>query len=200
MARRKILLNKDEITQIQSYWERNSSSETSKSGVGKCIQHLAKKQNDGLTSYLSDYVIIRSVTEIEVFCKSSAVTMIDNFNCPLPDMGVTTSLEELKLLDRVTLGEIAAEQFNFQNIHDIDKMFSHLLEMKFLDEMKQCGVDVGTLVKLINVRHKIVHEMKSFDGTFEQLNKFNRTSHDFVFESARLFLEIFGPDQNDIGD
>ena len=200
MARRKISLSKDKIAQIKSYWERNSSLETPKSGVGKCLQHLAKKQNDDLTSYLSDYVIIRSVTEIEVFCKSSAVTMIDDFNCPLPDMSVTTSLEELKLLNQVTLGKITADQFNFQNIHDIDKIFSHLLEMKFLDEMKRCGVDVGTLVKLINVRHKIVHEMKSFDETFEQLNKFNKTTRNFVFESARLFLDLFGPDHNDIGD
>ena len=201
MAKLKISLSKDKIAQIQSYWARNPSLRTSSgTDVSKCLQHLAKKQNDDLMSYLSDYVIIRSVTQIEVFFKFSAVTMIDDLNCPLPDMNVSTSLEELRLLNQVTLGKIAVEQFNFQDIRDIDKIFSHLLEMKFLVRMKQSGVDVSTLVKLIDFRHKIVHEMKSFDGTFEQLNKFNKTASNFLIESARLFVDIFDPDHNDIGD
>ena len=124
--------------------------------------------------------------------------LFDDNNIQIP----IQNLDEIKKHD-VTKGKIIASSFNFQTRHDINHVFSILLEIKFLDEVKSIPmakryrnnkfVKWDKYLDLFSLRHKIVHDVSAkvnFSST--EINDISRATELFTYlSSVTVFVQLY---------
>lgn len=125
--------------------------------------------------------IISLVTGLEVFLKDAFVQLIDKYNFDYEPL-VKKKSYPISLIDmqyiikhKVTMGEMIAEQFNFQNLDSIQDAFSSLLGFDFFSALKkykwifddkkpdgylQLAIDFYIKIdRLIKLRHSFAHDV-----------------------------------------
>ncbi|MDE1867720.1 MAG: hypothetical protein KGI08_08455 [Thaumarchaeota archaeon] len=101
------------------------------------ITHLEKEKSADFRRALSNYVIIRLVSSIEVYFRDFVREIIDDHKIEprgiFPNDEVVISLFELegiKANQNITRGRIVSNAINFQNLERIDEVFSKLFNVK----------------------------------------------------------------------
>jgi hypothetical protein len=133
--------------------------------------------------------VINCVTALEVFLKDMLVVLLYDNEQLCERVKKIEKIRRMKLnpLDaykvfskhRISLGELIAITFSFQNIADIEEVFSALTEKKFLDEVGKIKVENEEgksfvlnekypdwrkkLEEFLNLRHKFVHQVSFKD-------------------------------------
>lgn len=158
--------------------------------IDSIIDYINKKKkeqeedldDDFMSDSLSVYAIIRSVTFLETFLRTSFIILIDLYDKDF-DLGVEISLKHLKQLRKeteITNGQIIADSLNFQKFessdkeYDVYKIFSKVLGINnIFSEMVKKEKDIPeihkTIVKLLEERHSIVHDLKYTRWTSQEI-------------------------------
>ena len=183
---------------------------SAKNYLSPIVKNIEKNiTNPDIVDDLKIYFIIRMITLLENFFGSLAVRLVDIYNCPINNLFDDNNiqipiqnLDEIKKHD-VTKGKIIASSFNFQTRHDINHVFSILLEIKFLDEVKSIPmakryrnnkfVKWDKYLDLFSLRHKIVHDVSAkvnFSST--EINDISRATELFTYlSSVTVFVQLY---------
>lgn len=152
------------------------------------IRELEKEQSTIFDHSLSNYVIIRLVSSIEVYFRDFVREIIDEHRIEprgiFPNDEIVISifdLEGIKTNENITKGRIVSNAINFQNLGRIDEILSKLFDVKsFLKIIRDqdklasytfTGSFTGStstydfswkkLQEVFTLRHEIIHEMAS---------------------------------------
>ena len=128
----------------------------------------------------SQYVI-SLVTGLEVFLKDTFIDLIDQYDFGLTELAKKKHINfdfieiDYILKNKISMGELIVEYYNFQNLHGIQAAFSSLFEFDFFTELKrykwyfdrkdpQGFVQVSKnfypkINRLIKLRHNFVHDI-----------------------------------------
>ena len=138
------------------------------------------KFEDGISKSLTNYVIIRSISLIEHFCRNLTREAIDEYDFEPDEIfennEVLVNISDLKKIkenEQLSLGRIISNHINFQDWDNIHNTFSTLLKGKdFRDRLKELGkkatgsvygikleLDLNVIYELFELRHNIVHKM-----------------------------------------
>ncbi len=148
---------------------------------------------DGETYHaLSNYVVIRLVSAIESYFQNRAGELIDDNEMNVSGIfekdEIIIPLNELDEISsgNITKGRIVSYAVNFQRFDEVNRVFSKLLRVKnfeseirkkthsFVFSSKEKGIffDLDKIFEMIEMRHKIVHEMTNFQGSFKELKTY----------------------------
>ena len=148
--------------------------------------------------------IISMITALEVFLKDKFIELIDKNKLDYKNVAKRTkkfTVEEIGIIIEkdMSMGEIIAEYFNFQNLDSIDNAFSDLFNCNFFNELKKyrwyytgtqndeyIQIDGDFYPKLkhwIDLRHDFVHDI-NFQVNITDDN-IHRLDSDFI-----VFVEI----------
>ena len=148
--------------------------------------------DDDLYQEFLSLLITSLVTQIEVYFKDLFIFITNNKTGDISNLLKKTTknkhfntkfkLEELGIVfeNKISLGELIAECYNFQDLDSINAAYSNLYNSKFLDDVDKFIISVfpdsktkyptiPTLKEMIKLRHKIVHrgkiskDLSSFD-------------------------------------
>lgn len=176
------------------------------------IDHLEKEKEIDFKHALSNYVIIRLVSSIEVYFRDFVREIIDDHKIEprgiFPNDEIIISLFELegiKANQNVTRGRIVSNAINFQNLERIDEIFSKLFNVKsFLQiiraEDKQTSYTFPNststyyfswkkLQEIFTLRHEIIHKMAIPEIKPEDLRGYFATVLIFIFSSDQFVSE-----------
>lgn len=141
---------------------------------------------------LKVYCIIRIVTFLETFLRTSFIILIDQYDKNF-DLNVEISLQHLKQLRKdsaITNGQIMADSLNFQKFesndkeYDIYKIFSNVLGIQIFPLMIKKEPRIPeihqSIVKLLEERHSIVHDLKYSLWKNEDIDNSLTAVFDFV--------------------
>ena len=83
--------------------------------------------------------IISIISGLEIFFTDLFIDLIDEYKFEYTQFNVKLDLLDLSeiLKKKLTIGQIISEQFNFQNLDKINKAFSTLLNISFIEALKQ---------------------------------------------------------------
>lgn len=168
------------IKNISTYDENFASEITNE--ILTLLTIFKKSRNKILKKALANYIVIREVGFVETECRNITKLVIDNFGFDIK--GVFSNdeliisilqLDEIKKNSHLTKGEIVAQNNNFQNLKEIDSVFSKILRNKSLferistlhnndQEINVVGVgklkfSLKDLYLLFKTRHEIVHRL-----------------------------------------
>lgn len=128
--------------------------------------------------------IISLVTAFEVYFKEAFILLIDEKRLDISKIKTLFNrkydFEEVLLINkkRISAGELAASQFNFQELESIQKAFSSLLGRDFISELKRYRWIYGDrknefiqldkdfyikLERILNLRHNFTHDINFKD-------------------------------------
>lgn len=143
------------------------------------ISALEKPRNK-ISKQLKKYIIIRLVTIIETYLQNIVSELIDDYDLDVTSLFQGTEIpipikhfKEIQKKD-FTKGKIMAINFNFQNINEIDKVFSHLLGLNFFETLKD-WIDFGIERKVISKSE--VHLLENWDKFQEMFSLRNEIVH-----------------------
>jgi len=154
--------------------------------------------------------IINCVTALEVFLKDMLVGLLENADFPTLNELLNEKItlwEAYRLFyrNKVSAGELLAIKYSFQNLEQINLLFSKLIGKKFLTEIGNFEVkdDSGRikfvlnikypdwkekLAELFELRHNFVHQIRFNDRlSLEKLRRLWEVLSDFV-EAVEFFL------------
>lgn len=144
--------------------------------------------NEKITKQLKNYLVIRLVTVLETFFRNKTIKIIDENNFEISGLfnkgELTIALSDFEEIQKTefTKGRIVATNFNFQNINEINFVYSKLLGVDFLETVKQATtlkelLDNGTevtrdllpslysnwteLLGIFQIRNEIIHNIRS---------------------------------------
>lgn len=169
------------------------------------INHLEKEKSIDFRNALSNYVIIRLVSSIEVYFRDFVREIIDDHKIEprgiFPNDEIIISLFELegiKANENITRGRIVSNAINFQNLERIDEIFSKLFNVKsFLkiirmnDKLSSYTFPQGVssylfswkkLNEVFKLRHEIIHKMATPELESNDLRDY--------FASVLLFISL----------
>jgi hypothetical protein len=155
------------------------------------LDHDENEFDSDMIKSLSNYVVIRLVSAIESFFRNRARELIDEENANVlgiyPNNEMKISINELDKIknDKISKGRIIVSGINFQNLKEVYNVFNHLLEIKnFEKEIKKkkgntvkvygdfYNFEVGRIEELLDIRHKIIHEMTDTEFNFKKLREY----------------------------
>ena len=119
-----------------------------------CIQE-ARKQF--ITSY---------VTAFEVYFKDSLIYLLKIFgNTKISEhIKIKFEMDEVERIikEKISMNEVIASYFNFQDLSQIDKAFSSILEVSFFEELKTRKFYVSERLRDFKLHKNFYKEIKSF--------------------------------------
>lgn len=164
------------------------------------LKNINKKINSrNLIQESRKQFIISLVTFFEFYFRELLITLIDSEKVDVTRLSNLVDekfkFEEILFMNqkKITYGELVASQFSFQSINVIDKIFSNVLNLKFIEELKEYKwvfgkgkedyIDLSkdslkNLDKLLNLRHDFTHDI-NFDY-FIHLRDLDDLSVDFL--------------------
>jgi len=171
--------------------------------IDPLIDFLEKKKRKIRTS-IENYIIIRLVAYVEIQLKDFAIWLIDQGH----DIDITDLVQnELRIpitaLDQIkdknfTKGGIIATNFNFQNLKDIDFVFSRIYKLNFLETLKDYKNWPKNPYSYSKDVKKISDNWKKFEGMFEERNKIVHTDYSMekkrsvkYYETLRVVTTLF---------
>jgi hypothetical protein len=137
--------------------------------------------NESLKQSLKKFLIISLVSCMEYFFRSEAKYLVDNNSIDISGLvsgDITFSIKELELMlkdGHITRGNILASSYNFSNLSEINKIYSNLLGIEFLDYViklndidqaryvlkgRPIPIDYSKLISVTRLRNEVVHDLK----------------------------------------
>lgn len=140
-----------------------------------------KNPRSKISKHLKKYFIIRLVTMIESHLKYLMAHLIDYHKLPInhvfKDETISIQISDLSEIKKkeFSIGKIVAISYNFQNMQDVDKVFSRILGLKFFDTFVEYG-KIAVRKKII-LKEDIDHFQKYRGIFFEMFNFRNKIVH-----------------------
>ena len=131
----------------------------------------------------------------EYHFKSLIVSLIDDHHCQF-DEEIKLSLTDLEKIQNkktISAGRIFVSTKSLQNLESVDKIMSNLLNISFLKELQKKYpeyVNIKIVKDCLEKRHQLIHEMKKFVFTKQQINDYAVYMMLFQIQSAQLCSEL----------
>lgn len=171
--------------------------------IDPLIDHL-KTKNLKIRISLENYIIIRLVAYVEIQLKDFAIWLIDHgHNVDVTDFVQNELRIPITALDQIkdehfTKGGIIATNFNFQNLKDIDFVFSRIYKLNFLETLKDYKNWPKNPYSYSKDVKKISDNWEKFEGMFEERNKLVHTDYSVgkkrstkYYETLRVVTTLF---------
>ncbi len=180
----------------------------------KKYSYPTRKIDDNLItiSYAKQQFIISMVSAIEHFFKDLLIDLIDEDLVDISELKDKYKLNDIIKLKKgnVSLGELVAKNYNFQNLNEINKIYSKILKSKininFYDKLREIiktpeyerdisylrlTEDFYKIIRdVIEFRHKCIHDSELFfEIDLETLKKFSHEIQSFALATAWLLDE-----------
>jgi len=175
-------------------------------------EEIEKSKDNTIKQVLKDYMIIHSMTIMEDYFRDQAASLIDNHKLPVDKLlkrkEISIPFKQIGIIKKseITEGKIIASSFNFQDFSETNRIFSDLLNIKFLEEVKryasthfmennQQGIDLEKLLikkwdyffSCLDRRHEIIHSRKEhFRVSDEQIKEFYQMFQVFMVNCYRV--------------
>lgn len=157
--------------------------------------------------------IISLVTASEVYLRETFITLIDKYNFEISEIknefNRKFDIDDFLFISKkkISIGELIASQFNFQELNNINKAYSKLLTINFFNKIKIYKWEYGEgendylqleedfypkLEKLLNLRHNFTHDI--FFDTIIELDEIEDLSthlHNFIYIIEMFIYEEF---------
>ena len=155
----------------------------------------SRKKNDIIRVSLTNYLIIRLVSSFECYLINRAQRYVEAYNTDLSIL-----FDEVRD-DRKPKGKIVASSFNYANLNDVNYVFSKLLNMDFLSEVKKWSEinfrdyyyesehilwasplhrNWNNFIQIFELRDQIVHKMKKFVLHYKEIRNLAENILDFL--------------------
>ena len=168
----------DDFEKVLENDVRDFSSEILKieSEIHSYLELLKKEISEEQRIIILNFLIIRTITFFELSMTALARDAISNRDPDLKlfftdDWKIPLSKIDTILNSKLSKSAIITSNFNFQNIEDIDTVFSKLLRLDFVDSVQQLP--------------NISSELKSIKDSKNNFNKFNFND---LFEKRHLIV------------
>jgi len=175
-------------------------------------EEINKNSDATIKQVLKDYIIIHSITIMEDYFRDQAASLIDNHKLPVDKLlkrkEISIPFKQIAIIKKseVTEGKIIAASFNFQDFSETNRVFSDLLDIKFLEELqrnirthfmenKQEHIKLENLLikkwdyffNCLDMRHEIIHSRKEhFRVSDEQIKEFYQMFQVFMINCYRV--------------
>ncbi len=155
--------------------------------------------------------IIAMVSGMEHFFKDLLIDLINEELVDLSGLRDKFNLEDIIKLKKgnVNLGELIVKNYNFQNLDEINKIYSKILNVSFYEKIKEVVKtpeyerDISYLRlndnfyplihEVIEIRHKCIHDFNLFyDIDLEKLKKYSHQIQSLALATAWLLDEYLG--------
>ena len=151
------------------------------------------------------------VSGIEHFFKDLLIDLIDEELLDLSRLRVKLELEDVVKLKKgnLNLGELIAKNYNFQNLDEINRVYSKILKFSFYEKLKEViktpeykrdisylrlNEDFYPLInEVIEIRHKCIHDLDlSYEIDLKKLEKYSHQIESLGLATAWLLDEYLG--------
>lgn len=207
---KKVLFNFKRISQFGYKDTLDVIKHSIENEMEEIVQLIEKNQEDSmLIEHLKRYFIIRALTIIESTFRDLSIRLVDYYGFDISNLFDTNSIEipfrafdEIKS-NRITKGRIVATNFNFQDISDINKVFSKLLDFDFKETVKSIPINEkyygnpfvnwDKFWNLLRHRHQLVHEFSTkTDYTIEEIKQISIAVDLFLYYSTvSVFVYVY---------
>ena len=168
------------------------------------------KENLTAIAYAKQQYIIAMVSGMEHFFKDFLIDLIDEELVDLSRLKAKFYLEDIIKLKNgnMSLGKLIVKSYNFQNLDEINKIYSKILKESFYEKLKEAVKtpeykrDISYLRlsenfypeihEVIEIRHKCIHDYNLFYNIdLEKLDKYSHQIHSLALATAWLLDEYF---------
>lgn len=158
--------------------------------------------------YAKQQYIIAMVSGMEHFFKDLLIDLINEELVDLSGIRQKFELEDVVKLKKeiINLGELILIKYNFQNLDEINSIYSKILNLNFYDNLREVintpeyqrdisflrlNVNFYPLIhEVIEIRHKCIHDFDLFyDIKLEKLEKYRHEIKSFALATAWLLDE-----------
>ena len=175
--------------------------------------YTEEKTREILTAiaYAKRQYIITMVSGIEHFFKDLLIDLLDEELVDPPRLRDKFELEDVVKLKKgnLNLGELIAKNYNFQNLDEINRVYSKILKFSFYEKLKEViktpeykkdisylrlNEDFYPLInEVIEIRHKSIHDLDlSYDIDLKKLEKYSHQIKSLGLATAWLLEEYLG--------
>jgi len=172
-----------------------------------------KDEDELLTAiaYAKQQYVITMVSGMEHFFKDLLIDLIDEELIDPSKLSANFELEDVVKLRNgdLNLGEAIAKNYNFQNLDEINKVYSRILNVNFYDKLKEViktpeyKRDITYLVldedfyplinEVIELRHKNIHDLDlSFEIDLKKLEEYSHQINSLGLATGWLLDECLG--------
>lgn len=130
-----------------------------------------KNSDPSISTHLKNYFVIHLVTIIENHFKETLSFVVDNHKIDVfqlldkNEISIPiTKLDELQKI-KITKGKIVASNFNFQNISEINHVFSTIFGINFLTNIKKLAKK-HLITRLLDDKHPYKKEIEKKENYF----------------------------------
>lgn len=166
--------------------------------ASRLLEEIDKKiKDEKLCQEARRQHIISMITALEGYLRDRFIDLIDTYKLDYENVGKETKKFTLSQIEYImkknlSMGEIIAEYFNFQNLDSINKAYSSLLKINFFKELKKyqwvyedkrknflgfIQLDNGFYTrfkKWIDLRHNFVHDINfNINLTSDKIREFD---------------------------
>jgi len=162
-------------------------------------------------AYAKQQYIITMVSGIEHFFKDLLIDLIDEDLVDLSRLRDKFELDDVVKLKKgnVSLGELIAKNYNFQNLDEINRVYSKILKISFYEKLREViktpeykrdisylrlNEDFYPLInEVIEIRHKNIHDLDlSYEIDLKKLEKIGHQINSLGLATAWLLDEYLG--------
>lgn len=166
------------------------------------------QENLTAIAYAKQLYIIAMVIGMEHFFKDLLIDLINEELVDLSGLKDKFNLEDIIKLKKgnMNLGELIVKNYNFQNLDEINKIYSKILNVSFYEKLKEVVKtpeyerDISYLRlnenfyplihEVIEIRHKCIHDFNLFyDVDLEKLKKYSHQITSLALATGWLLEE-----------
>ena len=170
---------------LKSYKKFNTESNK----LSKLLDKFLQSKNLEYNKIFAEWLVIKLVIIWEYHFKSLIISLIDEGHYQFNEE-IKLSLMDLEKIQKkktISAGKIFVSTKRLQSIESVDKILSSLLGLSFVKELSRTYpkyIDLKTVNECLEKRHEIIHEMKKFTFTKQQIQKYATSMMLFQIQSA----------------
>ncbi len=161
----------------------------------------SRKKGDPIRTGLINYLIIRSVSIMEYYLLNECAQFSDKFKDKASELFKSVRFDK-------SLGDQVISNYSFSNVEQFDDVFSTLLDINFLEEVKKTSEEYYSyyyleeehipntrvlhknwenFLKIFEMRHEIIHHNKLYNLKYSEIRDFVGQSIQFTLCALLLF-------------
>jgi len=171
-----VKFNSKKIERFSEYFPDELAYEIIEMELVSVISTFRNEKHEAHKTALRNYMIIRSVTLLEVYLQNLTKILIDDYDIPFNKLfegkNLSVPLSKLNEITNSTKGKIVANILSFQSSASINENLSKLLGLNFKEKFESFGffddnkkwqkaLDWNDFFELFEERHKLIHTLHS---------------------------------------
>ncbi len=153
--------------------------------------------DESVKQSIRNYIIIRSVSYFEKILKQDFTNKVDLEELDY-DADLTFTIKDLKQWKKnkinYSIGEIIANNLNFQNVNQINKNMSELFKIDFFELMSKKANHFSEILEnvqnLLEERHKIIHDCQNTSFDMKTIAILDASATAFLYHHSGVMIDL----------